>query len=137
LFKCTIFSVSIPQLRDIWVLSTFWILKIRLLLTQWNMCPCYMLEQLLGTCPRVVLLGPQVVLCPLLSGTIKVISRVVVPACNPIKKLRSIPLSLDICQHLLSSEFFLLAILIGMRWNFRVVLIYIFLITKDAEHLFL
>jgi hypothetical protein len=39
-------------------------------------------------------------------------------------------------QHLLSPEFLILAILTGMRWNFRVVLICISLMTKDAEHLF-
>jgi hypothetical protein len=36
----------------------------------------------------------------------------------------------------LLSEFFILAILIGVRWNLRVVLICISLITKDFEHFF-
>ena len=39
-------------------------------------------------------------------------------------------------QQLLSPEFFILAILTGIRWNLSVVLIYISLITKDAEHFF-
>jgi hypothetical protein len=49
---------------------------------------------------------------------------------------RSVPLSPHPCQHLLSSEFFILAIVTGVRWNFRVVLVCISLMTKDVEHFF-
>jgi hypothetical protein len=49
---------------------------------------------------------------------------------------RSVPLYPHPCQHLLSSEFLILAILSGVRWNFRVVLIRISLVIKDAEHFF-
>jgi hypothetical protein len=47
---------------------------------------------------------------------------------------RSAPLSLHPHQHLLSPEFLILVILTGMRWNHKVVLICIFLMTKDVEH---
>jgi hypothetical protein len=49
---------------------------------------------------------------------------------------RSALLPLHPHQHLLSSEFLILAILTGMKWNLRVVLICIFLISKDVEHFF-
>jgi hypothetical protein len=47
---------------------------------------------------------------------------------------RSVPLSPHSSQHLLSPEFLILAILIGVRRNFRVVLICISLMIKVVEH---
>jgi hypothetical protein len=48
----------------------------------------------------------------------------------------SIPLSPHLRQHLLSAEFFILAILTRVRFNLMVVLICISLMIKDAEHFF-
>ena len=49
---------------------------------------------------------------------------------------RSVPLSTHPCQHLVSPEFLCLAILTGMMYGIRVVLICISLMSKDIEHFF-
>ena len=64
-----------------------------------------------GYMPTRGLLDLPIVLCPIFWGTAGLISRVFVQACNPTSKL-----SPHLCQHLLSPEFLILAILTGVRW---------------------
>jgi putative Ca2+/H+ antiporter (TMEM165/GDT1 family) len=52
------------------------------------------------------------------------------------QQLVSILLSPHPLQHLLSLEFLIIAILTGMRWNLRVALVCISLMTKNVEHFF-
>jgi hypothetical protein len=49
---------------------------------------------------------------------------------------KSVPFSQYPCQHLLSPEILILAILIHVRWNLEIVLICISLMTKGVEHFF-
>ena len=49
---------------------------------------------------------------------------------------RSVSLYPHPCQHLRSGKILILNILTSVRWNLRVVLIFISLMTKDVEHFF-
>jgi hypothetical protein len=53
-----------------------------------------------------------------------------------LQQWRGVPLSPHPQQHLLSPEFLILSILIGVKWNHRAFLICISLITKDVKHVF-
>jgi len=48
----------------------------------------------------------------------------------------SVPLSPSPYEHVLLPDFVVIVILIGLKWNHRVVLIYITLMNKDVGHFF-
>ena len=63
--------------------SSFWLLRIRLQWTWLRKCPCGRMEHSLGTCPRVLLLGPEVDWFPIFLGTAVLISIVAIQVCTP------------------------------------------------------
>ena len=89
----------------------------------------------LGIFPRVVLLDLQVDLFQILRN-FQIDFQSGCTSLQSHQQRRSVPLSPHLVQLLLSLEILILTILIGVRWNLRVVLIYIFLVTKDFEHFF-
>ena len=106
-----------PRIHPIINHQTQTLLYIRMLWTEWSMCPYYQLEHLLDICPWEVLLDIPLVLCPIFWGTARLISRVVVPVCNPTSNggvFLFLHIFASICCHLI---FLILAILTGVRWN--------------------
>jgi hypothetical protein len=89
-----------------------------------------MLEHLLGICPGVAGSSGNTVF-----NFLRKCQSDFQSGCTSLQ-WRSVPLSPHPRQHLLLPEFLILAILIGIRWNLRVILICISLMTKDVEHFF-
>jgi hypothetical protein len=99
------------------------------------MCPSYQLEHLLDICPRRGIAGSSI---STMSNFLRKGQTDFQSGCTSLQSHQqwSIPLSPHPRQQLLSPEFFILAILTGLRWNLGVVLICISLKIKDADHFF-
>ena len=134
--KCTKFSVSIPLLRHFWVFFQ--------LLAIINKAAMNIVEHVSllhvgassGYMPRRGIAGSY---GSTMSNFLRKQQTDFQSVCTSFQshqQWRSVSLSPHPCQHLLSPSFFILAMLICVRWNLRVILIFIFLMTKEVEHSF-
>lgn len=116
----------------IWVVPSVWLLWTKLLWAQLSKCLCGMVEVLLGICPRAVTWGGSI---PSVLRNHQIYFQ---SSCTSLDSHQqwSVPLDPYLRQHELLLEFFILVILVGIIWNFRVVLMYNSLMSKDVKHSF-
>jgi hypothetical protein len=131
LHKCIAFSVSILLLRDIWFLYSY---INRSAVNTVEHVSLLHVKVSSGCMSRSGIAGYSRSTMSTCRGTTKMISTVVVPACNPTNN-EGVFLFLHILG-IFSPESVILDILPGVRQNLRVVLICISLMTKDVEHFY-
>ena len=138
--NCTTFSISISLLRDIWVISSYWLLYIWLAIIDMN--TLFRVEHVsllhVGISSEYISRrGIAESSGSSMSSFLRKWQTDCQSGCASLQlqqEWRRAILSPHPSQHLLTPEFFILAILTGMRWNLGIVLIWISLKTKDVEH---
>ena len=122
---------------DTCIASNFWLLWIMPL---WTWVYKYLFKTVLsilwGIYPQVELLDHMVTLFSILWGTAILFSIVTAPFYNPTKSAQVFQV-LHILGNTYFLSFFTVAILMCVRWYLTVVLICIFLMLNDVEHLFM